>query len=118
MAAGMNRAAAIRTLASFGVAGIVAAAAAGGAGASAFGKLLLKTAGRAGTRPKLRNGGMMGTRVDRSAYMGLFDRHRELRRTVRVVPGGPRTRTESDAPELVAQLQTHFASRYQHLEQG
>jgi len=109
MAAKLNRAAAIRTVASFGVAGIAAAAAGGAARASALGKLLL---------PKLRNGGMMGTRADMSAYMELFDRHRELRRTVNVVPGGVRTLTESDAPELVAQLQAHVASMYDHLEHG
>lgn len=65
-------------------------------------------------------GGMMGgvTGADMSAYMDLFDRHTELRRTVKEIPGGVRTVTESDAPELVAQLQAHVASMYDHLNRG
>jgi hypothetical protein len=65
-------------------------------------------------------GGMMGaaTAGDMGTYMELFARHRELRRTVEEIPGGVRTITESDAPELVAQLQAHVASMYEHLDQG
>ena len=65
-------------------------------------------------------GGMMGaaTAGDMGTYMELFARHRELRRTVEDVPGGVRTVTESDAPELVAQLQAHVGSMYEHLDQG
>ena len=65
-------------------------------------------------------GGMMGaaTAGDMSAYMELFARHAEIRRTVEDLPGGVRTVTESDAPELVAQLQSHVASMYQHLDRG
>jgi hypothetical protein len=65
-------------------------------------------------------GGMMGgaTAGDMSTYMELFARHTEVRRTVEDIPGGVRTVTESDAPELVAQLQAHVASMYQHLDQG
>lgn len=62
--------------------------------------------------------GMMGTSVDMSAYMEFFDRHTEIRRTVRHVPGGVRTRTESDAPDLVAKLQQHVAAMYDHLNKG
>ena len=50
--------------------------------------------------------------------MDLFDRHTEIRRTVVEIPGGVRTITESEAPELVAQLQAHVASMYDHLERG
>lgn len=61
---------------------------------------------------------MMGSAVDMSAYMELFDRHSEIRRTVKDVPGGVRTLTESDAPGLVTQLQAHVASMYRHLDDG
>jgi hypothetical protein len=64
--------------------------------------------------------GMMGsaTTADMSTYMDLFNRHTELRRTVEVIPGGVRTTTESDSPELIAQLQAHVSSMYAHLERG
>ena len=69
-------------------------------------------------------GGMMGTgmmgsatQADMSSYTKLFDRHTEIRRTVEEVDGGVRTTTESDAPELVAQLQAHVSSMYTHLNQ-
>jgi hypothetical protein len=99
----MTRAAAIRMLA-----GGVAAAVGG-----------LFTTGRGtATRPVLRDGGMMGTGLDMSAYIELFDRHSEIRRTVTEIPGGVRTLTESAAPDLVAQLQAHVASVYGHLDHG
>ena len=65
-------------------------------------------------------GGMMGsaTSADMSLYMDLFNRHTELRRTVTQIPGGIRTTTESDAPELVSQLQAHVSSMYGHVSQG
>ena len=65
-------------------------------------------------------GQMMGsaTAADMRTYRELFDRHRELRRRVEVVPGGVRTVTESDSPALAAQLQAHVASMYAHLEHG
>jgi len=69
-------------------------------------------------------GGMMGsgsmgsaTQADMSSYMKLFDRHTDLRRTVEAIDGGVRTTTESDAPELIALLQTHVSSMYSHLNQ-
>jgi hypothetical protein len=62
--------------------------------------------------------GMMGTRTDMRAYMELFDRHTEIKRKVEQIPGGVRTVTESDAPDLVARLQAHVASMYEHLDQG
>ena len=63
--------------------------------------------------------GMMGsaTQADMSSYMKLFDRHTDLRRTVEAIDGGVRTTTESDAPELIALLQTHVSSMYSHLDQ-
>ncbi len=69
-------------------------------------------------------GGMMGTgmmgsatQADMSSYTKLFDRHTEIKRTVEEIDGGVRTTTESDAPELVAQLQAHVSSMYTHLNQ-
>jgi hypothetical protein len=63
--------------------------------------------------------GMMGsaTQSDMSSYMNLFDRRTEIRRTVDVIDGGIRTTTESNAPDLVAQLQAHVSSMYTHLDQ-
>ena len=65
-------------------------------------------------------GRMMGsaTSADMSLYMDLFNRHAELRRAVEEIPGGVRTTTESDAPDLVAQLQAHVSSMYDHVNQS
>src|SRR5712691_2219605 len=73
-----------------------------------------------GTSPDMMGSGMMrgATPVDMDAYMELFDRHTEIRRSVDAIPGGVRTSTESDVPELVAQLQGHVASMYDHLHRG
>ena len=64
--------------------------------------------------------GMMGSAsgADMNTYMALFARHSEITRRVEKVPGGVRTTTESDAPELAAQLQAHVASMYEHLDRG
>ncbi len=56
--------------------------------------------------------------MDMSNYMNMFMRHRELRRSVEDIPGGVRTTTESDAPDLVAELQAHVSSMYANLDQG
>jgi hypothetical protein len=60
--------------------------------------------------------GVSGT--DMSRYMNMFSRHDELRRTVEEIPGGIRTTTESDSPDLVAELQAHVSSMYTHVEEG
>jgi hypothetical protein len=63
-------------------------------------------------------GGMMGaTPADMRLYMDMFNRHREITRTVDEIPGGIRTTTQSNAPDLVAQLQAHVSSMYSHLDQ-
>ncbi|MDQ2708695.1 MAG: hypothetical protein M3Z25_14095 [Actinomycetota bacterium] len=64
--------------------------------------------------------GMMGsaTQPDMSSYMEMFNRHTEIRRTVEEIPGGVRTTTESDAPDLIAQLQGHVTSMYSHVAEG
>jgi hypothetical protein len=68
--------------------------------------------------PNMMRDGMMGSAsgADMSTYMELFARHSEIRRTVEKIPGGVRTITESDAPELAAQLQAHVASMFEHLD--
>jgi hypothetical protein len=63
--------------------------------------------------------GMMGaTGMDMSTYMEMFNRHNEIRRTVEEIPLGVRTTTETDSPDLAAQLHTHVPSMYSHLDQG
>ncbi|MGH3675729.1 MAG: hypothetical protein ACRDU5_08345 [Mycobacterium sp.] len=61
-------------------------------------------------------GGMSDT--DMSRYMNMFMRHSELRRSVEDIPGGVRTTTESDSPDLAAELQAHVSSMYSHLNEG
>jgi hypothetical protein len=64
-------------------------------------------------------GGMMGaTPADMSLYMDMFNRHSEINRTVEEIPGGIRTTTQSNSPDLVAQLQAHVSSMYAHVDQG
>ena len=63
--------------------------------------------------------GMFGgtNSMDMSTYMEMFSRHSEFRRIVEDIPGGVRTTTESDSPDLVAQLQGHVSTMYSHLDQ-
>jgi hypothetical protein len=70
-------------------------------------------------------GGMMGgemmgaaTRADMSTYAEMFNRHQEIRRVLQEIPGGIRTTTESESPDVVAQLKSHVAAMYTHLNQG
>jgi hypothetical protein len=64
-------------------------------------------------------GGFMGAgHMDMSRYMEMFMRHNEINRVVEDIPGGVRTTTESNSPDLAAQLQAHVSSMYSHLEQG
>ena len=58
------------------------------------------------------------TGMDMSMYMEMFSRHNEIRRSVEEIPGGVRTTTESDSPDLAALLQQHVPSMYSHLDQG
>jgi hypothetical protein len=64
-------------------------------------------------------GGMMGASpADMSLYMDMFNRHNEITRIVEEIPGGIRTTTQSNSPDLVAQLQAHVSSMYSHVDQG
>ena len=88
-----------------------------GAGGGLLGLGVAAGCGHAGSGDMMGDGMMGGaTAGDMSTYMELFARHSEIRRTVEEIPGGVRTVTESDAPELVAQLQAHVASMYEHLD--
>ena len=99
----MTRRACLRTLAVTG--GLFAAGFAAACGRTKSAAMMAGTMGSA-------------TAADMSAYADLFARHTEIRRTVEYVPGGIRTVTESDAPDLVALLQAHVASMYDHLARG
>jgi hypothetical protein len=63
---------------------------------------------------------MMGatSSADMNTYMDMFRRHAQLRRRIEEIPGGVRTITEADAPDLVAQLQGHVSAMYAHLAGG
>ncbi len=64
-------------------------------------------------------GGMMGASpADMSLYMDMFNRHTEITRTVEEIPGGIRTTTQSDAPDLAAKLHAHVSSMYSHVDHG
>jgi hypothetical protein len=67
---------------------------------------------------RLIDGSMMGGSVDMSRYMDMFGRHNEISRTVEEIPGGVRTTTQSNSPDLTAQLHAHVSSMYSHLNQG
>ncbi len=72
------------------------------------------------TDVRLANGcGFMGAdSADMSRYMEMFNRHREISRVVEEIPGGVRTTTQSNSPDLAAQLQSHVSSMYSRLDQG
>jgi len=79
----------------------------------------LRVAGPPALRIRLTDGGMMGaSAADMSGYMEMFSRHTEIRRTVEEIPGGVRTTTQSDSPDLAAQLHGHVSSMYSHVDQG
>ena len=73
------------------------------------------------SEPKIRltDGGMMGVGMaDMSIYMDMFNRHQQISRTVEEIPGGVRTTTQSDSPDLAAQLHAHVSSMYSHVDRG
>jgi hypothetical protein len=91
-----------------------------GAGAvMGIGYALSGILGPPGPRIRLADGGMMGASpADMGLYMEMFNRHSEITRTVEQIPGGIRTTTQSNSPDLVAQLQAHVSSMYSHVDQG
>lgn len=56
--------------------------------------------------------------ADMRLYMEMFNRHTEINRTVEEIPGGVRTTTESNSPDLTAQLQVHVTNMYSHIGEG
>lgn len=60
------------------------------------------------------NRGMMGG--DMGIIHQLFANHNQVRRTVEEIPGGIRTVTESDNPQVAALIQAHVPNMYQRIE--
>ena len=97
-----------------------ALAAIGGSAIVGIGYALRGVVGSSVLRIRLTDGGgMMGaSAADMSGYMEMFSRHTEISRTVEEIPGGVRTTTESNSPDLAAQLHGHVSSMYSHVDQG
>ena len=89
-----------------------------GGGALALGYVLRGTRCSAPGMRLIDHNGMGVDTADMSRYTEMFNRHSELTRTVEEIPGGIRTTTQSNSPDLVAQLQAHVSSMYSHVEQG
>jgi hypothetical protein len=91
----------------------------GATAAAGIGYALRGILGSPMLRIRLTDGGMMGASpADMSLYMDMFSRHTEITRTVEEIPGGVRTTTQSNSPDLVAQLQAHVSSMYSHVDHG
>lgn len=72
---------------------------------------------RGGAEVQLADNAMMdGANMDQ--YREMFARHNEIRRTVTDIPGGVRATTESNSPDLIAQLQAHVSDVYSRLDHG
>jgi hypothetical protein len=89
-----------------------------GGGALALGYVLRGTRCSAPGMRLIDHNGMGVDTADMSRYTEMFNRHSEITRTVEEIPGGIRTTTQSNSPDLVAQLQAHVSSMYSHVEQG
>ncbi len=99
---------------------VVLAALGAGGGAAVLGYLLRGVVGWhvPGFRLADHDGCMGVGPADMSHYMEMFRRHSEITRTVDEIPGGIRTTTQSNSPDLVGQLQAHVSSMYSRLGQG
>jgi hypothetical protein len=78
------------------------------------------------------SGGMMGGDMDEMMKMmmpdnmmgpmrtgmALFERHRQIRRTVTEMPNGILAVTESDDPKTAALIQAHVSEMYQRIDQN
>lgn len=97
---------------------VLAALGAGG-GALAMGYALRGTLGWPAPVIRLVDHTCMGVDpADMSRYTDMFNRHGEITRTVEEIPGGIRSTTQSNSPDLAAQLQAHVSSMYSRLDQG
>lgn len=85
-----------------------------------LGYVVRSVVGPPASRIRLADGhGFMGADpMDMGRYMEMFARHNEISRTVHEIPGGVRTTTESNSPDLAAQLQAHVTSMYSSINQG
>jgi len=63
-------------------------------------------------------GGDPSMMADMQVLHFLLDNRADIRRIVAVLPNGIDTLTESDRPEIVAQLKTHVAAMYARLKDG
>lgn len=61
--------------------------------------------------------GMMGG-GDMRSIRELLASHNQIKRTVQDIPGGIRSVTESDNPQVVSLIQSHVSSMYQRLADG
>ncbi|WP_036488772.1 hypothetical protein [Myxosarcina sp. GI1] len=66
----------------------------------------------------MRDGMMGGNREDMQIVHRLFANHDQIRRTVEEIPGGVRTLTESDNPQITALIQAHVQSMHQRVDEG
>jgi hypothetical protein len=90
-----------------------------GGGALVLGRVLRGAFGWPAADIRLVDHNCMGVGpADMDRYTEMFNRHTEIIRTVEEVPGGIRTTTQSNSPDLAAQLQAHVSSMYTHLDQG
>lgn len=65
------------------------------------------------------DGDMMGgNRQDMGIVHQLFANHSRIRRTVKEIPGGVRTVTESDIPQITALIQAHVQSMHRRVDEG
>ncbi len=62
--------------------------------------------------------GRMGNGDDAQTIHQLFANHTQIHRTVTEIPGGIRTVTESDNPEVVALIQLHVVKMYDRVREG
>lgn len=66
----------------------------------------------------MRDGRMGGNKEDMQIVHRLFANHDQIRRTVEEIPGGVRTLTESDNPQITALIQAHVQSMHQRVDEG
>jgi hypothetical protein len=65
------------------------------------------------------NKGMMSNNgKDMQIVHQLFANHNQIRRTVEEIPGGVRTLTESDNPQITALIQAHVQSMHRRVDEG
>lgn len=74
--------------------------------------------GRGPWQPGNRGGGPPGPPAAMESIHGLLARHDELTRTIEDIPGGVRTTTTTDNPEVLAMLRQHVGEMEALLDEG